>query len=265
MSFYENYLSEMKRLKQKPPYMEKEEVRKALGIKKEEDHVSFVTRKSSTNRNIIPTFQNHEASKISSKPQLKINLLDAPKPDPLPKVVKPKVIKEIKLKIVKVVMTQEDKRAAQLARYYVTKEVKAQQTRERQLARYHAKKITPKRVLYKDLTLEQIKERKKENKRRYYDKAKEVGTYQKRKLVSQLTAQELEERREYNRAYAQTPEQVQKRKEYRQKNKENILKQNQEWRAKNPEKNKAIQKRSDCKRRGVTNNTSLSQGQSCCA
>jgi hypothetical protein len=264
MSPYESYISEMKRLKQKPPYMTEAQLHEAWGIKKT-NNVPSVARSRSSNRNITPTLQNHSTARATAKPSLKINLLDIPKPEPLLKVVKPKVIKVVKPKVIKVIMTKEEKNVASLARYYATKEAKAQQTRERQLARYHAKKVTPKRVLYKDLTPEEIKERKKENKKRSYDKAKAAGTYQKRKLVSQLSAQELQERREYNRVYAQTPEQVQRRKEYRQKNKENLLKQNQEWRVKNPAKNKAIQKRCDDKRRGVVNNTSLSQNQSCSA
>lgn len=255
MTPYEKYQYDCKAKGFKPTMTEKQ-LHEAWGIQKEV-HVPFVVRKSASNRNVIPTLENHGMAKVTAKTPLKINLLDIPKPEPLPKVVKPKVIKTV--------MTKEEKNAASLARYYATKEAKAQQTRERQLARYHAKKETPKRVLYKDLTPEEIKERKKENKKRSYDKAKAAGKNPKRKLVSQLSAQELEERRAYNRAYAQMPEQVQHRKEYRQKNKENILKQNQEWRAKNPAKNKEIQKRSDDKRRGAINNTSPSQNQSCSA
>lgn len=59
MSYYENYLSEMKRLKQKPPYMNKEEVRKAWGIETEDEHIPLIARKNYTARNVHATLDNH--------------------------------------------------------------------------------------------------------------------------------------------------------------------------------------------------------------
>lgn len=79
MSPYENYCNSMKDRGLKPT-MSEPQLLEAWGIKVEDDYKPFLARKSSSHKKIEPTLSNH-TSKSSSKPQLKINLLDIPKPD----------------------------------------------------------------------------------------------------------------------------------------------------------------------------------------
>lgn len=76
---YKKYLDALASKNMKNPMSEKE-WKKAIGIK-EEEQIQFVSRKSTGTRNIEPTLANHTLSKRSSNPQLKINLLDVPRPD----------------------------------------------------------------------------------------------------------------------------------------------------------------------------------------
>lgn len=76
---YKKYLDALASKNMKDPMSEKD-WKKAVGIK-EEEQIQFVSRKSTGTRNIEPTLANHTLSKSSSNPQLKINLLDVPRPD----------------------------------------------------------------------------------------------------------------------------------------------------------------------------------------
>ena len=220
----------------------------------------FIGRKYSSPKDLKPTLENHIKEVTQKK---KIKVVQSPA---LPKTPRK-------------VMSQEERREKKLSqdRAWRAKQKaqgiktlidpqKAQKLREEALERYHKNKPVRTRVLYKDLTAEEIAQRKKEAKQRYNEKAKAEGRIYNRKKPQ--TQEEIIQARELKRLYAHRPDQVIRRKAYREANKMKLLEQNKEWVLSNPQKRKVYQDKADAKRRGSHKDTTqLTQTKPsvCCA
>jgi hypothetical protein len=177
---YQHYLSEMKRLKATPPFMSERDVLEALGIQQEDEYVSFLARKSSSHKRITPSLENYNSSKPSSKPQLKINLLDKVLVEKI-KTASAKVRKERKKEVVK-----RAPRANSLA--HLTPDEKRAYHSKKRLELYHKTKVLKPKVL---LTEEEKKLKKSEYSKSYIQKIKEAGKKRKPLTDEQKEASKL--------------------------------------------------------------------------
>lgn len=155
---YQEYCNDLKRFNQ-PITMDEKEWKIKYCI--QEEYTPLLARKSSSHKNIEPTLSNH--SKGSSKPQLKINLLDIPKPDNFGLV------------------SELDARIAEKK----TKKVKPLTRKPNQVER----------VSFKNMTDEEIKAHKRKLNQERRLKAKQDGT------LRVLSDEEIAKQREYARKY----------------------------------------------------------------
>lgn len=271
---YERYCEDCKKFKMENPYKSEFDFNRAYGIDQHKEPLVLTPRNQK--RPMKATFENSDKS-VVKKYLTTPKELQPKKPKELKGPKPPKTDRKMSPKIVLKLLTPEERRerkntqsrlwrAKQREKMKALKEQgikpevdpqKAQRLREEALARYHKKKPPRVRVFYKDLTPEEIVQRKKEAKKRYHEKAKAEGrTYNRKKPQ---TPEEIAEQREWKRLYAHRPDQVAKRKAYREANKQKLLEYNKEWIGKNPQKRKLHQDKADAKRRGAKNNTCILQ------
>lgn len=209
----------------------------AVGIK-EEEHISFVSRKKESFRNVEPTLSNYEAPRTTAP--MKVNLMDMPKVDRVAKVgktIKPKKPKAVKVPrekkepIPRKRKTAEEKEAVKQARLQRQYEKKRQKRIEARIA----KGLPPVRTSLKGMSEEEIRAHRARLKREQGIRAREriEKDPELKEKKRQLNRDHQRRHKEKNRL---------RRAQWREKNPEKAREHYQRYVSKNPEKVKERQR-----------------------
>ena len=201
---YEKYKADMKKFKQVPMSEEQFNLMQGIG---EKETPPFLARKSSSHKAITPSLANHSLAKPSSKPQLKVNLLD-----------KVRIVKE-----------SQPKKNNGTDLSGLSAEEKRAYHNERALKKYHANKSPNVRVKMSD---EERKQKRYEYEKSRREKMKAEGTW--------FRAKPTEEQKLKLRAYKEKKRREDginpRTKMSEEEKKAKLLQQSKEWRQRCKEK-----------------------------
>lgn len=234
---YKKYLDVLASKNMDNPMSEKD-WKIAVGIKDEEEHIPFVSRKKESFRNVEPTLSNHEAPRASAP--LKVNLMDVPFSSQVKKVMpkKPKAPKEKKPLAEKVRKApprrKSDEEKAETKRLRLEREY--ERRRLKRIERRVAKGLSPVKTNLKAMSDEERKKHLKALRKAEVERIKK-----KMESDPEYCAKKKEREKGYQKKYAEKNRGRMKR--WIKNNPEKIKEINRLWREKNREKLRANAKR----------------------
>lgn len=235
---YKKYLDVLASNNMDNPMSEKD-WKVAVGIKDEEEHIPFVSRKKESFRNVEPTLSNHEAPRASAP--LKVNLMDKPvdkRSLTTEKAVKPKKSKEPKEKkpVPEKVRKAQPRRKSDEETKRLRMEREYANRRLKRIERRIAKGLPPVKTNLKAMSDEE-----REKHLKALRKGQRERESAKLKTDAEFREKKNERVRGYQRKYAQKNRGRMKR--WAKNNPEKIKEINRLWREKNREKLRANAKR----------------------